>query len=116
MTGDRVVGFACRRSGRGKGCTPITEADMDDAHDYAWLHMTERVTQDRQTPLAPYRCPGGCGGYVPDGNQPCITCWLAARTYEPAQVRMLPRDDPRRQRVRDPRDRRRREPWFGRAR
>ena len=35
----------------------------------------------------------------------CLACWLAAHTYSPREVRMLPADDPRRARVRDPRRR-----------
>ncbi len=56
-----------------------------------------------QTPESQYPCPGGCGGWMP-APAPCITCWLAAKTYSPREVRMLPDTDPRKARVRpDPR-------------
>lgn len=95
---ERAVGFVCTRSGRGKGCDPITEADMLAARDLAWL-MTTRNTQTEQTPACQYPCPGGCGGWVPTPS-PCIDCWLAAKTYSRREVAMLDKDDPRRQRVR----------------
>jgi hypothetical protein len=53
-------------------------------------------------PLARYPCLGGCGCWT-IAPTTCLGCWLATRTYSPREVRMLPPDDPRRQRVRDPR-------------
>jgi hypothetical protein len=32
-SGGRIVGWMCQRSGRGKGCTPITEADVEEARN-----------------------------------------------------------------------------------
>jgi hypothetical protein len=29
----KVVGWMCQRTGRGKGCTPLTEADMEEARN-----------------------------------------------------------------------------------
>lgn len=95
---DRVVGFICSRSRRpGNRCEPITEADMEAAHDAAWL-MTTRITQDRQTPACQYPCPGGCGGWVPAANAPCLLCWYRSNplTAEAARSRALPADHPRR--------------------
>lgn len=58
-----------------------------------------------------YPCSGGCGTPIPLGPGTCLVCWQATKTYEPRQVLALPADDPRRQQVRDPRDRRRTDPW-----
>lgn len=58
-----------------------------------------------------YPCTGGCGTPIPLGPGTCLACWMATKTYAPAEVRMLSADDPRRARVRDPRDRRRSNPW-----
>lgn len=69
----------------------------------------------RPTRLEQYRCDGGCGCFMLAPGT-CLGCWLPRQTYEPSQVRMLPADDPRRARVRDPRDRRRERPSFGRVR
>jgi hypothetical protein len=64
-----------------------------------------------QGPLAQYPCPGLCGCWVRTANGACFPCWFTAWTYEPRDVRMLPAEDPRRLRVRDPRDTRRTSPW-----
>ena len=68
-----------------------------------------------QTRIEQYPCSGGCGCWMLAPGM-CLGCWLPAQTYEPAQVRGLPDDDPRRARVRDPIDRRRERPTFGRVR
>jgi hypothetical protein len=96
-TGDRVIGYMCTRTGRGKGCDPITEADAERGHDLAWLEFSTRYTQDRQTPLCQYPCPGGCGGWVPYPSA-CLGCWFAANPIDEATARArgLPADHPRR--------------------
>jgi hypothetical protein len=63
-----------------------------------------------------YPCLGGCGTEIPLGPGTCLECWRATKTYAPEEVRMLPATDYRRQRTRDPRDRRRQRPSWGRAR
>jgi hypothetical protein len=68
------------------------------------------------TPYPAYPCLGGCGTQIPLGPGTCLECWRATKTYAPEEVRMLAADDYRRGRVRDPRDRRRQRPSWGRAR
>jgi hypothetical protein len=63
-----------------------------------------------------YPCLGGCGTPIPLGPGTCLACWQVTKTYAPEEVRMLPADDPRREHVRDPRDRRRQRPSYGRVR
>lgn len=63
-----------------------------------------------------YPCMGGCGELIPLAPGTCLACWKVTKTYAPEEVRMLPADDPRRERVRDPRDRRRQPPSYGRTR
>jgi hypothetical protein len=63
-----------------------------------------------------YPCTGGCGTPIPGGPGTCLDCWKRTKTYAPEEVRMLPADDPRRERVRDPRDPRRQRPTWGRVR
>lgn len=77
--------------------------------------MTAALGPAQPTTVCPYPCLGRCGIHMPVPAL-CIACWLAEHTYEPRQVRMLPADDPRRLRVRDPRDRRRERPSYGRRR
>jgi len=96
---DRAVGWMCSRSRRaGNRCRPVTRADVEAGRDLAWL-MSTRATQTHRTAACPHPCPGGCGGWVPVPSL-CIDCWLARQSYAPQQVRDLPADDPRRQRIR----------------
>ena len=106
----KVVGFMCTRSGRGKGCDPITTDDVararaavDELRAPAEPAAAEPACEygdPEQGPLAQYPCEGGCGCWgVVYGM--CLGCWLARHTYTRREVHMLPDDDPRRQRVRD---------------
>jgi hypothetical protein len=46
----KVVGFMCPRSGRGKGCTPITEADMEEARNaLAQMQIETQQTSEEST-------------------------------------------------------------------
>lgn len=52
-----------------------------------------------QTHLARYPCSGPCGCFLVAPGE-CLECWSARRTYTEREVRMLPADDPRRERIR----------------
>lgn len=52
-----------------------------------------------QTATEQYACAGPCGCFLAAPGE-CLECWAASKTYSEREVRMLPPDDPRRERVR----------------
>lgn len=75
--------------------------------------MLDDLGPRQQTPTAQYGCEGGCGLFMSAPGR-CLACWYEQHTYPPESVYTLPRDDPRRDKVRAVRDPRAQRPTFGR--